>query len=138
MTYSAWYYYYWQITVELRGSPPLLVAAYSCPAIVTGTGAAIITGLILGRIGPARTMCIAMVAFTIGTILVATVPVHQVYWAQLFVAPLIVPFGVDMSFTAGTVILSDSVSKKHQGIVSFSDLVLNRLHSMSLPADAMQ
>jgi len=40
-------------------------------------------------------MTIAMCCFLIGTILIATAPVDQIYWGQLFFASLITPFGMD-------------------------------------------
>jgi MFS family permease len=63
-------------------------------------------------------MVLAMTWFTVGAILWTTMPVDQTYWAQTFVTTLIIPFGMDMSFPAGTIILSNAVDKKHQGIAA--------------------
>jgi predicted MFS family arabinose efflux permease len=41
-----------------------------------------------------------------------------VYWAQTFVTTLIIPWGMDMSFPAGTLIMSNAVAKKHQGMAA--------------------
>lgn len=61
-------------------------------------------------------MLISMLAFLIGSILVATMPIHQSYWAQSFIVTLIIPWGMDMSFPAGTLIMSNAVGKKEQGM----------------------
>ena len=63
-------------------------------------------------------MVIALCAFLIGTILVATLPPHQIYWAQIFVTSIIAPFGMDMSFPSATLVVSNSVDKAHQGIAA--------------------
>jgi len=57
-----------------------------------------------------------MCAFTIGTVLTATLPITQTYWAQTFVTMLIIPWGMDMSFPAGTLIMSNAVEQRHQGM----------------------
>lgn len=81
-------------------------------------------------------MLIAMVSFCVGNILLATAPAHQTYWAQTFVAILITPFGeyscvvssppssdslyigMDMSFPAGAIVLSNHMPPEHQGMAA--------------------
>ena len=63
-------------------------------------------------------LAIAMLGFCIGNILIATAPVGQTYWANIFVATVVTPWGMDMSFPAATIIMSDSVPKEHQGIAA--------------------
>jgi MFS family permease len=88
------------------------------PVAISGFIAAITTGNVISRIGPGWVMLISMCAFTIGSILVATMPPHQIYWAQAFVVTLIIPWGMDMSFPAGTLIMSNAVEKRHQGMAA--------------------
>lgn len=131
--FGIWSFYLWEFIRELRQGSPLLVVAYVSPVAVAGACAAVLTGFVLTKIGPAWTMTIAMCAFTIGICLVATAGVHQSYWAQIFVAAVITPFGMDMSFPAATVILSNSVAKKHQGIAaSLVNTVVNYSISLGL------
>lgn len=61
-------------------------------------------------------MLISMLAFLFGSLLLATMPVQQSYWAQAFVVALVIPWGMDMSFPAGTLIMSNAVEKEHQGV----------------------
>jgi|SRR5690242_7822312 len=88
------------------------------PVTISGFVAAITTGHVISRIGPGWVMFISMCAFTIGSIIVATMPPHQIYWAQSFIVTLIIPWGMDMSFPAGTLIMSNAVPKRHQGMAA--------------------
>ncbi|KAL9079336.1 MAG: hypothetical protein Q9157_001766 [Trypethelium eluteriae] len=116
--FGIWVYYIFQYLQVLRGLSPLLSIAWLSPIPVAGAVAAITTGFLLSRIRAAWVMTISMACFLIGVILIATAPVDQIYWGQTFVCTIIIPFGMDMSFPASTVILSNAVSKEHQGIAA--------------------
>lgn len=121
-----WIYYIIQFFQRLRYATPLLSMAYMSPLVVAGIIAALTTGMVLSRIGPAWVMVISMLAFLTGSIITATMPVDQSYWAQSFVATLIIPFGMDMSFPAGNLIMSNAVKKEHQGMAaSLVNTVIN-------------
>jgi MFS family permease len=92
--------------------------AHLCPVAISGFFAALTTGHVISRIGPGWVMLISMLAFLVGSILVATMPVDQLYWKQAFIVTLIMPWGMDMSFPAGTLIMSDAVAKRHQGMAA--------------------
>jgi MFS family permease len=111
-------YYFLQILQQLRGASPLLAMAQLSPVAISGFLAAITTGHVISRIGPGWVMFISMLAFLVGSVLVATMPVDQTYWKQAFVVTLIIPWGMDMSFPAGTLIMSNAVEKKHQGMAA--------------------
>lgn len=129
--FGVWFFYSWQFFEVLRGASPLLATAYVSPVTVSGGIAAITTGWLLGKYRPAVAMVIALSAFTIGMILFMTAPVDQTYWTQTFIGGIIIPWGMDMSFPAATIILSDAVPKKHQGIAaSLVNTVVN--YSISL------
>lgn len=117
-SFGIWIWYVWQFMLKLRGASPLLGSAYFSPAVISGATAAVVVGLLLHRIGPPLVMTGALIAFTIGSILMATCPVDQTYWAQTFVGFLITPWGMDMSFPAATLILSNAVAREHQGIAA--------------------
>ena len=131
--FGIWIYYIWQFFEELREADPLLASAWLSPVVPSGIIAAITTGLVISKLGPSITMCIALLAFLIGNILIATAPVDQIYWAQSFVCTLITPWGMDMSFPAATLILSNAVSREHQGIgASLVNTVVNYSISIGL------
>jgi hypothetical protein len=74
-----------------------------------------------------------MACFLTGQILLATTPVSQIYWAQTFVSLIIMPWGMDMSFPRGTIILSNGMPREHQGIASsLINIVVSYSISMSL------
>ena len=126
-------FYIWQFFELLRHASPLLASAWYSTNAVSGAGAAILTGLYLDRIGPPSAMVMALLAYVVGTVLLATAPVDQIYWAQSFLCLLIIPFGMDISFPAATVILSNAVPKEHQGIgASLVNTVVNFSISLGL------
>ena len=53
-----------------------------------------------------------------GNILLATMPVQQTFWAQLFPAMVLYGFCPDLVYVAAQVIASNSVSRRQQGIAS--------------------
>ena len=131
--FGIWLYYVWQFYEVIRGVSPLVSASWFIPIAISGAIAAVTTGFVLGRVKPAWVMTIALAAFTVGTVLIATAPVGQTYWAQTFICTIIMPWGMDMSFPAATLILSDSVAKKHQGIAaSLVNTVVNYSISLAL------
>lgn len=78
-------------------------------------------------------MVIAMAAFLVGNLLIATLPVHQIYWAQIFVATVVSPFGMDMSFPAATIYLSNTIEKERQGVAaSLVNTIVNYSISLGL------
>jgi len=132
-SFGIFIYYIWQFFEVLRGANPLLGSAWLSPLVPSGIAAALVTGLLIGRLGPAITMCIALLAYLVGNILIATAPVDQTYWAQSFVCCLVIPWGMDMSFPAATLILSNAVAKEHQGVgASLVNTVVNYSISIGL------
>ncbi|KAI4209364.1 MAG: hypothetical protein LQ351_007696 [Letrouitia transgressa] len=126
-------FYIWQFFELLRHASPLLASAWYSTNAVSGAGAAILTGIFLDRVGPPLAMVLALLAYVVGTVLLATAPVNQIYWAQSFLCLLIIPFGMDISFPAATVILSNAVPKEHQGIgASLVNTVVNFSISLGL------
>lgn len=105
---------------NIRGLSPLETAIWLLPILVTGLAASLLTGILLGpaKFRPATVMTIALVFFLTGIVIFTTAPIDQIYWAQTFVSIFIIPFGMDMSFPAGTLITSNAVKKEHQGIAA--------------------
>ncbi len=117
-TFGIWIYYSFQFFQQIRGSGPLLTSAYYVPAAISGALASIITGLLLQVLHPAWVMALSLTSFTIAPVLVATAPVLQTYWAQTFVSMIFITWGIDMSFPAATIIMSNAVKPEHQGIAA--------------------
>ncbi|KAI2602551.1 MFS general substrate transporter [Hypoxylon sp. NC1633] len=117
-SFGIWFFYTWETLLVLRQEPPLLAVAMLSPVTVSGLCAALFTGFMLHHLQPPIIMTMALCSFTAGIAIVGTAPVDQTYWGQLFVSTLVTPWGMDMSFPAATIILSNSVPRKHQGIAA--------------------
>lgn len=92
--FGIWVYYTWQLSIVLRGHSPLSVVAQFTPAGISGLIAAFSNSFLLTKMGPEYVMFIALMAFTVGSIVIATAPVGQMYWIQTFVSVIIMPWGM--------------------------------------------
>lgn len=119
-SFGIWTLYFTQLLQDIRGFSPLLTVAWFSPVTVSGALAAVVTGKLLGpwNVRPPVVMVLACVCFTTGITLTATAPINQIYWGQFFVSTIIMPWGMDSSFPAATLILSDAVAKEHQGVAA--------------------
>ncbi|KAK4902186.1 multidrug-resistance type transporter aminotriazole resistance [Elasticomyces elasticus] len=137
-SFGIWFYYTFQTFLLLRnnngtGSSPLLTTAMMVPEGISGAIAAVVTGFLLSRLRPAWVMTLALLAFTLGTVLICTAPIGQTYWGQTFFATVVIAWGMDMSFPAATVILSNAVGREHQGIAaSLVNTIVNYTISIGL------
>ncbi|KAK5113744.1 hypothetical protein LTR85_010761 [Meristemomyces frigidus] len=132
-SFGIWVFYSWRFLMEIRGQSPLTVSAEYTPALICGLLAAGATGFMLTHTPVSFVIMIAMVAFFVGNLIGAFQPVHQVYWAQMFVSILIMPFGMDMSFPASTIVLSNQMPPEHQGLAaSLVNTIVNYSISIAL------
>ncbi|EXJ64624.1 hypothetical protein A1O7_00961 [Cladophialophora yegresii CBS 114405] len=133
MSFGIWVFYLWQFLELERGHSILLATAQLSPTCIAGCIAAITTGFLIARIQSGWIMLISMSAFLTGNILLGTMPVRQTYWAQTFVATLVTPWGMDMSFPSGNIVLSDHMPPEHQGLAaSLINTVINYSISIGL------
>ncbi|KAL6232443.1 hypothetical protein BDW75DRAFT_232794 [Aspergillus navahoensis] len=131
--FGTWIYYSWRFLLDSRGATPLLASAQFIPPGVSGLLASFATGFLMSRIRPPLIMCMSLTAFTVGTILITIAPVHQTYWALTFVSLIVIPWGMDMSFPAATLMLSNAVAREHQGLAaSLVTTIVNYSISLSL------
>ncbi|KAL1590194.1 hypothetical protein WHR41_01138 [Cladosporium halotolerans] len=117
-SFGIWIHFCWRFLLEIRSQTPLLISAEFVPAMICGLLAAGATGFMLTHTPVSFTIMVSMLAFFVGELIAAFQPAHQTYWAQMFVSILIMPFGMDMSFPAATVILSNAMPKEHQGLAA--------------------
>lgn len=131
--FGIWVFYLLQFYMDLRHGSALLTSAWLSPIAVSGFAASVTTGIILAKIRSSFVMVLSMLFFTVGVVLIATAPVDQSYWAQTFVCSIIIPWGMDMSFPAATIIMSNSIPKQHQGVAaSLINTVVNYSISIGL------
>ncbi|OCK80445.1 hypothetical protein K432DRAFT_382204 [Lepidopterella palustris CBS 459.81] len=132
-SFGIWVFYSWRWLEEVRAYSPLSASAQYSPAVICGLLAAGLTGFMLTHTPVSFVMMCSMVAFCVGIIIAGTMPVHQSYWAQMFISVAIMPFGMDMSFPAATVILSNHMPREHQGLAaSLVNTIVNYSISIAL------
>ena len=115
-SFGIWFYYFWEFLETIRKAKPLEATAQIVPSLISGLAAAVTTGFLLSRVRKSLIIIVAMLAFCIGNAILATMPADQVYWKQAFWTVVIVPWGMDLSFPTASVLMSDLVPRRHQGI----------------------
>ena len=112
-------YYSINFMLRLRGNTMLSVAAQLSPVPPAGVAASILTSTLLSKgWKPPVILAFSLIWFCVGNIILATMPVHRTYWLNVFWTYLLSPFGMDMSFPAGTIMLSNLVPVESQGIAA--------------------
>ncbi|CAF4751243.1 unnamed protein product [Rotaria socialis] len=132
-SFGVFMYYVVQMLQVIRGVSPLLTTAMLSPIILSGRAATILVSLLYGRVPAHYLLLASMCFFCIGNTLIATLPIDQTYWAQVFVSTLLTPFGMDISFPAASLIVSNTVPIKQQGVAaSMVNTVINWSISLGL------
>ncbi|CAF1532505.1 unnamed protein product [Rotaria magnacalcarata] len=132
-SFGIFIYYTVQMLEVIRGVSPLLTTAMMSPIILSGLAATIVVSLLYHRVPGHFLLMASMCFFCIGNILIATLPVDQTYWAQVFVSTLLTPFGMDISYPAASLIVSNTVPAHQQGVAaSMVNTVINWSISLGL------
>jgi len=132
-SFGIWVFYNFRFLETIRGYTPLSVCAQFAPVVISGLLAAGMTGFMLTHTPVSFVMFIAMCAFCAGVVIAATQRVQELYWIQTFFSVAIMPFGMDMSFPAAAVILSNHMPAEHQGLaMSLVNTVINYSISIAL------
>jgi MFS family permease len=112
-------FYLINFTLNFRGDTMLSVAAQFIPVPFTGFAASYLNSFLLRKGTPASDiMAISLVWFTVGGVLLSTMPIHQNYFVQAFWIYVLGPFGMDLNFPSATLILSRLVPPERQGIAA--------------------
>ncbi|KAF2156319.1 MFS general substrate transporter [Myriangium duriaei CBS 260.36] len=112
-------YYLLNFTINLRKDSLLNTAAQQLPVPFAGLIASWLNTVSLAAgFLPADILAFSLVWFTTSCIILATMPVHQSYWIQTFWFYVIAPFGMDLSFPSATLLMSQLVPPRQQGIAA--------------------
>ena len=117
-SHGIWVYFLYIFLEHLRGHDALLTSAETSPVAVTGIFFALLTVWLMRRIAVSWVMFIAMFFFFFGSLLMAITPLNQSYWANTFVAIVLMPGAMNLSFPAATILLSSALPKEKQGIAA--------------------
>ncbi|KAJ5233013.1 hypothetical protein N7468_005969 [Penicillium chermesinum] len=112
-------FYSINFVIRVRGDTMLSAAAQLVPVPLTGLAATLLTAFLLNK-GASAPMILAfsLLWFCVGNIILATMEVHHSYWLDIFWVWALSPLGMDMSFPAGTLLLSSLLPRDRQGIAA--------------------
>lgn len=109
-----WYFTVW--VQSIREWSLLSSSATISPFVLFGAIAALLSAWLIPRLPAQYILAIGALCIIVATTLVATSPVDQTYWAQLFPAVILMAFCPDFIFTAAQIIASNAVKRHEQGI----------------------
>jgi MFS family permease len=111
-----WYAVAW--LQQLRSISVLQTGIYFIPFGCTALIAVFLAAWLISRVRAEFILAIGIAMVVATSLLLATMPIQQTYWAQVFPAFLLAGFCPDLIFVAAQVIASGSVNRKQQGIAS--------------------
>ncbi|KAB8216248.1 major facilitator superfamily domain-containing protein [Aspergillus novoparasiticus] len=109
-----WYQVLW--LQEVWHWSPLHFAVGWTPFVVCATAAASLAAWLIPRLAAQWILAIGTITILVSNALMATVPLEQSYWAQIFPSVVLFSFCPDFVYTAGQIIASNSVRRHQQGI----------------------
>ncbi|CAR21953.1 KLTH0C03806p [Lachancea thermotolerans CBS 6340] len=130
-SFGIWTYYYMAFVLNLRHYTPLWAGGSYFMFAIFGTIAAFLVGHTIHKTGPAIILLASVIAFDVGCIMLSVTPVDQTYFRMSLGTMVILSFGMDLSFPASSIILSDQLPSQYQGMAgSLVNTMIN--YSMSL------
>lgn len=111
---SLWYMIAWEQL--LRGLDVIQLTLAWTPFVPGSIIAVFIAAWLIPRLAAQYIIALGVVCCMVSNLLLATMPIHQIYWAQTFPAILVGSMCPDLVYVAAQVIASNSVSRKQQGI----------------------
>lgn len=94
----------------------LHIAVGWTPFVICAIGAAGLAAWLIPRLAAQWILAIGIVTILVSNALMATVPISQTYWAQIFPSIVLFAFSPDFVYTAGQIIACNSVRRNQQGI----------------------
>lgn len=109
-----WYAVSWQ--QALRHLNLIDVGINFIPFGICSVASVAVAAWLIPRLAAQYIMAIGIVTIIAANLLLATMPVQQTYWAQLFPAFVLSSFSPDFVYIAAQIIASNSVGRRHQGV----------------------
>ena len=124
--FGVWQYYYWSFMMGFRHYTPVETALTYMPLLILGVVAALIVGHFMSKRTAPYIIFASMCGFLGGCLFLEFLPVHQSFWHLSFAQMFLLPWGMDCSFPAASLILSDFLPEEHQGMAgSLVNTVVN-------------
>ena len=118
-----WYMVAWMQL--LRGKTILQFGIQWTPFVIMATAGTFIAAWLIPRLAAQWILAIGSATILIANILLATMPVQQIYWAQVFPATIFMAFCPDFVYVAAQIVASNSVKRRQQGIAASLIATLN-------------
>ncbi|EXJ77791.1 hypothetical protein A1O3_10020 [Capronia epimyces CBS 606.96] len=134
-TFGIWTWFLWKFLLGIKRESPLEAALHVVPIVPVALIASVLTAWMMRKCRPSWTLFWALVAFTLGPLLLAidSNVDRTRYWTWTFVSLIVMPFGMDMSFPAATLIMSNFFPPHQQGVAgSLISTVVNYSISLGL------
>ncbi|KAL5000081.1 major facilitator superfamily domain-containing protein [Aspergillus recurvatus] len=109
-----WYQLLW--LQDVWGWSTLQFAIGWTPFVICGTFAACLAAWLIPRLAAQWILALGTVTVMISAVLIATIPLKQSYWAQMFPSIVLFSFCPDFVYTAGQIIASNTVRRHQQGV----------------------
>jgi len=109
-------YHCFTLVLDFRHYSPLGAGAVTSPAPAVGAFAGISCALLISPKTVEYILLFAMMAFLSMSLILATAPIDQTYWRHTFGMWMIGPMGMDWSFPAATIMLSEELPPEYQGM----------------------
>lgn len=112
-------FYMVNFITRIRGASIIITASQFLPVPFTGLLASWLNSFLLGRgVFAADILAFSSIWFIASNALLATMPVRQSYWLQMFWISVLAPLGMDLSFPSATLLMSQLVPPDQQGIAA--------------------
>jgi MFS family permease len=134
-TFGIWTWFLWKFLLGIKQYAPLEAAVHVLPIVPVALIASILTAWMMRKCRPSWTLFWALVAFAFGPLLLAVDSNidKTTYWSWTFASLVVMPFGMDMSFPAATLIMSNYFPPQQQGVAgSLISTVVNYSISLGL------
>ncbi|CAG57972.1 uncharacterized protein GVI51_B02233 [Nakaseomyces glabratus] len=109
-------FYYFTFQLNLRHYTPLWAGGTYFMFLIWGIVAALVVGFTIKKVYPSIILFLSMVAFNCGSIIMSVTPIHQTYFRNHLGMMIILSFGMDLSFPASSILLSDKLPLQYQGM----------------------
>ncbi|CCF55720.1 hypothetical protein KAFR_0A02840 [Kazachstania africana CBS 2517] len=130
-SYGIWSFYYFSFVLNLRHYSPVWAGGSYFIFGIFGVLASAFVGISIKKITAPVILLFSMVLFCVGTTLLSVAPVDQSYFKLTLAGMAILGVGLDTSFPAATIILSDGLPMEYQGMAGSLALTMVN-YSMSL------
>ncbi|KAL3490230.1 MFS general substrate transporter [Aspergillus germanicus] len=111
-----WYMVAW--LQLLRGASILDFGVQWTPFGIVATLGTFLAAWLIPRLAAQWILAIGSAAILVANLLLATMPVYQSYWAQVFPATLFMALCPDFVYVAAQIVASNSVRRVHQGVAA--------------------